>query len=85
MLHYVLNYLFTIMPTTNPRVNITLKPEAFTILNSLAKMEKKSLSAIAKELISEALELHEDAYLSKIAEIRDKEGIKTLKHKNVWK
>jgi predicted DNA-binding protein len=73
------------MPTKNPRVNITLEPATAAILTSLSEREHKSTSRLAKELILEALERREDMVLSAIAESRDVEGQKTIKHDYAWK
>ena len=73
------------MPTKNPRVNITFEEATAKLLTSLAKNNKKSLSSIAKELIMEALEAREDVALSNLADIRDQENIKTIKHEDAWK
>lgn len=73
------------MPTKNPRINITLEPTTVAILASLGEKERKSTSSLAKELILEALERREDMVLSAIAEDRDIEGRKTIKHTDAWK
>jgi len=72
------------MPTKNPRLNITLDPAVLNVVTSIAKSEHKSVSSLAKELILEALERREDKYLSKLAETRDKKGVKTVKHDDAW-
>lgn len=58
------------MTTKHPRLNVTLSPEQMGLLTLLAKKEDKSLSAVASTLIAEAMELHEDLYLSKLADER---------------
>lgn len=73
------------MPTKNPRLNITFEPDTATMLASLAKFEHKSISSLAKELILEALELHEDRYLSNIALKRDIKHEKVKTHEDAWK
>ena len=75
------------MGTKNPRLNFTCDEEMAAILTLLARMERKSKSSIAKELITEALELREDLYLSKLAEDAEKAsaGKSTLSHEDVWK
>lgn len=72
------------MPTHNPRINIVANEELYNSLSALAASEEKSLSAISKELIIEALEKREDQYLSEIANLRDKDHNKTLSHKEIW-
>lgn len=73
------------MPTTNPRINITLEESAAKLLSNLAEQEHKSVSSLAKELIFEALERREDMALSRIANIRDYPKIKRIKHNDAWK
>jgi len=73
------------MPTHNPRVHVTFEPSTAAILTSLAKHEHKSLSSLTKELVMEALERREDRALSVLAETRDIETAKTIKHDDAWK
>ena len=73
------------MPTDNPRINVTLEPELAKIIQGLAKINKQTISNIAKELILDALESREDIALAKIAKIRDTTNKKTISHKNAWK
>jgi predicted DNA-binding protein len=72
------------MPTTNPRINITLEQQIADIINELAIQESRAISSMAKELILEALEMREDISLAKIAKIRDTSGKKTINHKDAW-
>jgi hypothetical protein len=62
------------MPTTLPRVNLTVPKEINKILFQLAKRDQMSVSAKTLELIKQAIEVEEDIALGKIAEAR-------LKHK----
>jgi len=73
------------MPTTNPRIHITLDESITTLLSQLAKNEHKSVAGVTKELILEALARREDVALSSIAETRDKPKAKRIKHDNAWK
>ncbi len=73
------------MTTKHPRLNITLNPEGMGLLTLLAEREDKSLSAIAKELIEEALELREDIYLSRLASKRDTPDAVWVSHEDAWK
>ena len=73
------------MPTKNPRINITFEETAAELLTTMAKQENKSVSSMAKELILEALERREDVVLSAIAQVRDIESAKKVKHDDVWK
>jgi len=49
------------MAAKNPRVNIVVEPIIYGVMQDLAEHEGLSLSALAKVLITEALELREDA------------------------
>jgi len=73
------------MATINPRLNITLEPSTTALLTELAKREKRSLSSVAKDLIIEALERHEDMSLSAIAQTREEKPGKIIKHVDAWK
>ena len=54
-------------------------------IRHLAKRSKIPRSAVASQLINEALELIEDEYWVKIAMRRDKKGAKYISHKEAWK
>ena len=58
------------MPTDKPRVQVTLDEESNGLLALLASKHNKSMSAAAADLIREALEMHEDLYLSTITNKR---------------
>ncbi len=77
------------MPTKNPRFNVTFSKETADLISSLAKQKGKSISFIAKELILEALERHEDMALSAIADSRERDVEnkpgKRVSHKDAWK
>lgn len=73
------------MPTDNPRINITFEPQWQALLAELAAEEGKSLSAIAKELVLEALERREDLALSRLATARDKKSTKRIGHDAAWR
>jgi hypothetical protein len=73
------------MPTVHPRLNITLEPATADILADLARREKRSVSSVAKDLILDALDRHEDRALSRLAESRDRKGVKTVGHDDAWK
>jgi uncharacterized protein DUF6290 len=74
-----------IMPTKNPRLNVTFDPTLASLITSLAKSENKSVSSMTKELILEALDRREDMALSAIAEARENEPLSTTSHENIWK
>ena len=74
------------MPTKLPRLNVVLEPPSFYSVKRLAAREGMSMSMKARELIHEALELHEDAYWAQKAHARMK-GFKlsdALTHEQVW-
>jgi hypothetical protein len=61
-----------IMPTSNPRINIVCEQHLYYEISNIAKAKRTSLSAVALELIREALELREDKALGSIADKRAK-------------
>ena len=75
------------MPTKNPRLNVVLEPSLYKSLDKLAHQGGISLSLVARDLIKEGLEIHEDVYWQEIAQQREKTFSykKSLSHKNVWK
>jgi predicted DNA-binding protein len=50
------------------RLLVSLEETIFNDISDIAKINKKSLSVIAKNLIETALEIHEDMYFSKLAD-----------------
>ena len=74
------------MPTENPRINIVLDKSLYQNVRSLAQRDNVSLSAKAKALIQEALEIQEDIALSDLAEKREKawDNSEALTHDGVW-
>lgn len=73
------------MPTKNPRLNVVLDGEQYEFIKELSQREDKSLSVVAKELISDAIEKHEDYLLSQFAMKRESKSQKTVKHDKAWK
>lgn len=75
------------MPTKNPRLNVVLDPSLYAALSKIADREDISLSLLARDLLKESLELHEDIYWQKIAKTRDKTCSykKALSHKDTWR
>ncbi len=73
------------MPTKNPRLNVVLSSDLFAMVESLSKKEDKSMSEVAKELIQEALENHEDLLISEVARKREGKSKKTISHDKAWK
>ena len=74
------------MPTKRPRLNVVLEPPTFYSVERLAKREGVSMSLKARDLIREALERYEDAYLAQRAHERAKTFVrsKALTHEQVW-
>jgi predicted DNA-binding protein len=77
------------MPTKKPRFNITFDQPELATLTILAKKQNRSIAGMAKELILEALERHEDMVLSTIADERleeaEKKSQKMISHEDAWK
>lgn len=74
------------MPTKHPRLNVVLEPPTFRSVERLAARDGVSLSLKARDLIHQALELHEDAYWAHQARTRLKsfERSRALTHEQVW-
>jgi predicted DNA-binding protein len=73
------------MPTKNPRLNVVLDDGLYKIIEKISKKEKKSMSVVAKELMEDAVEKHEDLLLSEIAMKRESTSKKTVSHDKAWK
>lgn len=74
------------MPTKQPRLNVVLEPGSFRSIEQLAARDGVSLSMKARDLIREALELHEDAYWARRADerMRNFKIEKALTDEQVW-
>jgi hypothetical protein len=74
------------MPTKNPRINVALEKPIYSLVEKLAQERGLSLSMVTRDLIREALEIHEDTVLAQIAEKREQSlaGRRTLSHAEVW-
>ncbi len=73
------------MPTKNPRLNVVLDNQLYEMVEKISKQEDKSMSVVAKELIEDALEKHEDLLLSEMAMKRENKSKKTVPHDKAWK
>lgn len=73
------------MPTKNPRLNVVLDSDLLEMVEKISKKEGKSMSVVAKELIEDALEKHEDLILSEMAMKREAKSKKTVSHEKAWK
>jgi hypothetical protein len=76
-----------IMPTKYPRVNLVVEPPIHSAIQNIARLEGISMSAVARELIKEAILLREDAALACFAEKREKtfRHKKSLTHEQTWR
>jgi hypothetical protein len=74
------------MPAKNPRINIVLDKSLFHTIELMAKTEGVSLSMKARDLLKDALEVHEDVILAEIGERRGKSYKRSdaLSHEDVW-
>lgn len=72
------------MSTAKKRLNITLPKETHIYLKQLALKEHVPEATKAAELLQKALEIEEDAYFSKIADLRAKKSGGSLSHKAFW-
>ena len=74
------------MLTKNLRINVALEKPIYSIIEKLAEQRGLSLSMVTRDLIREALEIHEDAVLSAVAEDSETTLVekKTLTHDEVW-
>ncbi|MDA2921067.1 antitoxin, RHH family protein [Desulfobacterota bacterium AH_259_B03_O07] len=75
------------MPAKNPRINVVLEKPVYDAIRKIAKKEGVSISLKARDLLREALEIHEDNILESIAS--EREGTfnrrNTLTDDDVWK
>jgi predicted DNA-binding protein len=72
------------MPTKNPRLNVVLNTDIYETIEHIAQQEGKSMSVVAKELMEDALEKHEDLLLSEMAMKRETKSKKTVSHDKAW-
>jgi len=73
------------MLTTKKRLNISLSPDMETVIKRLAERDKVPQASKAAELLLIALEIEEDVAWDKLAQNRDKRGVKFLSHKTAWR
>lgn len=72
------------MPAKNPRLNVVLSEDTYQTIEKIAKQEGKSMSVVAKELMEDAIEKHEDMLLSDMAMKREAKSKKTVSHGKAW-
>lgn len=72
------------MSTERPRIQVTVDAQINGFLGALAVKRQMSKSALAAALISEAIELQEDAFFAELSERRLSEQEQHLTHAEVW-
>jgi hypothetical protein len=75
------------MATKLPRLNVVLEPAVYKTIHRLSKKQGLSMSLVARDLLREALKIHEDIYWAKEAAAREKTFVreKALRHDQIWK
>ena len=75
------------MAAKNPRINVVLEKPLYEAIKRIAKKEGISISLKARDLLREALEIHEDRILESIASEREKtfRREEALTHDEIWK
>lgn len=73
------------MPTTKQRINISVSDEVRRAIAELAKRDRVPEATKASRLVEIALEIEEDITWDRIADKRDRKGIKFFPHKNAWR
>ena len=70
----------------NPRINVVFEKPLYEIIQKRAKKEGSSMSLVVRDMVKEAMEIHEDIGLAKFAEEREKtySKNKSFTHKEVW-
>ncbi|MBI3319702.1 MAG: toxin-antitoxin system, antitoxin component [Candidatus Omnitrophica bacterium] len=58
------------MPTTLPRVQVSLEPSTFAMLERVSRAEGASLSQVVASLVQTSLELSEDLALAEVGQVR---------------
>lgn len=74
------------MPAKNPRINVVVEKALYSVLCDLAENSGISMSALARDLIREAITLREDAALVDFADKRMRTFDKSaaLSHQETW-
>ena len=73
------------MSTTKQRINISVSDIEANFLTALAQRDQMPRATKVRQLMQQALEIEEDAYLAKIAEERDTPDAKYVSHDKFWK
>jgi hypothetical protein len=74
------------MPTKNARINVVMEKTLYSAVSELARKHGLSMSLTVRDLVREAIELHEDVALARVAEQRDGtlKKKRLLTHEEVW-
>ncbi len=75
------------MATKLPRLNVAVEPSLFRTIQKLSKREGLSMSLIVRDLVREALAIHEDVFWAREAAAREKTSVrsKAKSHTEVWR
>ncbi len=75
------------MPARNPRINVVLEKPLYEAIRRIAKKEGISISLKTRDLLRDALEIHEDRILEDIASRREKTFNRkdAITHDEAWK
>ncbi|MHB1059885.1 MAG: DUF6290 family protein [Rhodanobacter sp.] len=77
------------MPTKNPRVFVTFKPDDAEIMKMICEKKHLSMSGLIRKVMEDWLEEYEDMLLARRAEEAEKKwikgGRKTISHEDLWK
>ena len=75
------------MATKLPRLNVVMEPYVYQAIALLSKSQGLSLSLVARDLLRDALTLHEDAYWVREAGKREAgfSKAKAIPHRKAWK
>lgn len=75
------------MPVSKPRVNVVLEPPLFAALKRMADKDAVSLASKVREIVRDAVEMDEDAYLVGLADKRAQayRRSKSIPHSAAWR
>lgn len=72
------------MPAANPRLNMVLEKPLYQIIVKMAKKGGVSISAKARDLLLQAIELEEDQMLTDMVSSRLKDKRPSISHEAMW-
>lgn len=72
------------MATAKKRLNITLPKHIALFLKKIALRDDMPQATKATQLLERALEIEEDEYFSRLADERDRPGMKFISHEAFW-